>query len=268
MRERRRQPVAPASRGARRRRCARAAAACMGLAVLLAGGCGSPRQAGALRAAADAEWTWLQDGKRRLDELRAQLAALPAGDASGAAQAGAAAPERQRLEAQVDALGRELDRRLVAYINADPPIEGEPLSRRQLAAARLRSDEEVEVAHQAIARGGDYRRAIEIYEAALACDPQNERLQQELARARQARFMTAARFAQAAPGMTAEQVRDVLGRPNSHDIRTWPDKGVVGWFYPRDPTAAAAVWFQHRGNQLIAYLCDWNALPPPTASHP
>jgi tetratricopeptide (TPR) repeat protein len=249
------------SRAGLARACA--AALLLAMAVLAAlSACGGQHERGAALAAAGAEWSWLQDGKRRLDDLRAQLAVL-GDEPEPAAQPAANASPRQGLERQIDALSRELDRRLVAYINADPPIEGTPLSPRQLAAARMKSDEEIAVAHQAILRSGDYRRAIEIYEAALGADPQNERLRLELARARDERFMTAARFSRAAPGMTADQVRDALGRPNTHDVRDYADKGVVGWFYPRDATgAAAAVWFQPRGGKLTVYLCDWNALAP------
>ncbi len=80
--------------------------------------------------------------------------------------------------------------------------------------------------------------------------------------------MTAARFSRAAPGMTADQVRAALGPPNAHDVRAYPDKGVVGWFYPREGGAAAAVWFDRRDGAPTAYLCDWNALPLPAAPTP
>ncbi len=276
----------------RRRSAALAMAFCgpVFLALLAAGpaflaGCGGREERGAsLAAGSAAEWIWLQESKKQLDGLRAQLADLDAVGSTGAlgsdgavgvngeeAEAaerrGEGSSPRERLQRQVDTLGRELDRRLVAYINADPPIEGTPLSQRQLAATRMKSDEEIGVAHQLIARSGDYRRAMAIYEAALAVDPQNERLRQDLARAREDRYMSAARFSRAAPGMTARQVRAALGQPNAHDVRGYPDKRVVGWFYPRDPTGAAAgVWFQQRGGQLTVYLCDWNALPPATAS--
>jgi hypothetical protein len=244
-------------------------------------GCGGRGERGSsLAAGVAAEWSWLQNAKRQLDDMRAQLAAVGAKGATGANEVNGAgeAPEpagrpgdgpspRERLQRQIDTLSRELDRRLVAYINADPPLEGAPLSPKQLAATRMKSDEEIAVAHQFIARSGDYRRAIEIYEAALAADPQNERLREDLARAREERFMTAARFSRAAPGMTAQQVRAALGQPNAHDVRGYADKGVVGWFYPRDPSGAAAgVWFQQQGGQLAVYLCDWNALPPAPAS--
>jgi hypothetical protein len=144
-----------------------------------------------------------------------------------------------------------------------------PLSARQLAAIRMKSDEEMVVAREFIVRSGDYRRACEIYEAALAADPQNPLLREALQRAEAARYIAAGRFARAAPGMSGEQVREVLGPPNAHDVRAYPDKGVVGWFYPKDATgAAAAVWFERRDGKLTVFLCDWNALPSPPAALP
>jgi hypothetical protein len=225
-----------------------------------------------VRPGAEAEWAWLLAAKHRLDAERAQLAAL-GGDSTapapppppGAAAAAEALSPRDRLAREADALAQQFGRRLVAYINANPPVEGAPLAARQLAAIRMKSDEEIAAAHEFIARGGDFRRACEIYEAALAGDPQNPRLREELARAQAARYMSAGRFARAAPGMTAEQVRAALGPPNVHDVHSFADQGVVGWFYPRDASgAAAAVWFEQRAGKLTAYRCDWNALPAPS----
>lgn len=237
------------------------------LLTLAAGGCSRaveterPAQSGS-----DAEWRWLQQAKLRLDEKRGELAGLEAAGGSGAAAPGAM--PRDRLAHEADALAAVFGRRLVAYVNADPPLEGAPLSARQLAAIRMRSDEEIAVAHEFIARAGDYRRACEIYEAALAADPRNPRLRDELARAQAARYLSAERFARVAPGMSDGQVRAALGPPNAHDVREFPDRGVVGWFYPRDAAGdAAAVWFtRHDGGALTAYRCDWAAIP--TAAPP
>jgi hypothetical protein len=241
------------------------------VAALAAGACRRPveldRRA---QLGAEAEWSWLLQAKRRLDGKRASLAGLgqpaAAPGASGAAPAdltGAPADRLapDRLAREVEALSQELARRLVAYINANPPLEGTPLSAHQLAAIRMKSDEDIAVAHQFIDRAGDYRRACEIYEAALADDPQNPRLREELARAQAARYMTAERFSRAAPGMSAAEVRAAIGPPNAHDVRRYPDKRVVGWFYPRDAGGgAAAVWFEQRDGGLTVYLCDWSAL--------
>lgn len=241
------------------------------LGALAAAGCGAKvepdRQA---RLGSEAEWAWLVAAKSQLDARRGQLAALgePAAPPLPGAPAGAISP-RDRLAREVDALAQQLGRRLVAYINANPPVEGTPLTARQLAAIRMKSDEEIAVAHEFIASSGDYRRACEIYEAALAADPQNPRLREELHRAEAARYIAAGRFSRAAPGMTAAQVREALGPPNDHDVRGFPDKGVVGWFYPKDATgAAAAVWFAKRDGKLTVFLCDWNAIPSPLATPP
>jgi hypothetical protein len=260
--------------------------ALLGLGALGAAGCGErvepDRQA---RIGTQDEWAWLVEAKRQLDAKRGQLADLggpPAGgtsaagsSAAGTAGAAGAAPgpsPRDLLAREIESLSQQLGRRLVAYINANPPVEGAPLSPRQLAAIRMKSNEEIVVAHEFIARSGDYRRACEIYEAALAADPDNARLHEELARARAARYVSAEKFSRVAPGMTPEQVRASLGPPNTHDVRAYPDKGVVGWFYPRDASgAAAAVWFEKREGRLTVYLCDWSALPatvPPAPATP
>jgi hypothetical protein len=240
----------------RRSAAALLVAALGAVGALAAGGCGREVEpARQSQLGAEAEWSWLVAAKRQLDTRRGQLAAL--GDP--------AAP----MAREVDALAQQLGRRLVAYINADPPVEGAPLSARQLAAIRMKSDEEMVVAREFIVRSGDYRRACEIYEAALAADPQNPLLREALQRAEAARYIAAGRFARAAPGMSGEQVREVLGPPNAHDVRAYPDKGVVGWFYPKDATgAAAAVWFERRDGKLTVFLCDWNALPSPPAALP
>jgi hypothetical protein len=245
-----------------------AAPAAVAALAAAAGGCkgGSLEPERHANIGTEAEWAWLLEAKRQLDAKRAARGG-PAAVPSPAAAAAAAPPTAalaasDRLAREIDLRAQQLGRRLVAYINASPPVEGEPLSARQLAALRMKSDEEIAVAHEFIVRSGDYRRACEIYEAALAADPENPRLREELARAREERYMSAERFARAAPGMTAEQVKAVLGPPNAHDVRSDPARGVVGWFYPKDAGgAAAAIWFARRDDVLKVYLCDWSGLP-------
>jgi hypothetical protein len=50
-------------------------------------------------------------------------------------------------------------------------------------------------------------------------------------------------------------------------VREYPDRGVVGWFYPKDASGtAAAVWFAkndgHDGRYAV-YLFDFDAIKPP-----
>lgn len=218
------------------------------------GRAGGPRQTEARSPAVDSEWDWLQQTKRSLDERRAKLGS-----------AGAETP----FAKETAALARELNRRLVDFINADPPVQGEPLRERQQAAIRMKSDEDIVLARQFIERGGDYQRAIAIYKEALVVDPRNPRLREELARAQAQRYMTRQTFAQVQEGMDQEEVRRLLGQPNLHNVRAYPDRGVVGWFYPRDASGlAAAVWFHLEDGRYTVYLHDFDALRPAPSEPP
>ncbi|MBW8873503.1 MAG: tetratricopeptide repeat protein [Acidobacteria bacterium] len=219
----------------------------------LAAGCGpSAKEMVARRSpAAEAEWQWLQKTQATLAEQRGLLAA--AGPGPGAAA----------LRRQTAALAGEFDRRLVELINADPPVQGRPPTARQKAALRMKSEEDVLLARQLIDEGGDYQRAIAIYKEALAVDPGDPQLQAELARAQARRYVARETFAQLKKGMSQDEVRALLGPPNLHSVRDYPDRGVVGWFYPRDASgAAAAVWFAKSDGRLAVYLFDFDALKP------
>jgi len=202
----------------------------------------------------EAEWAWLQQTKQKLDGEREKL--------TGGTQ-------DRSLARSIDALAAELDRRLVEFINADPPVQGDSLTDRQRAAIRMKSDEDVRLARQFIAHGGDYQRAIDIYKEALLVDPGNARLRAELAQAEARQYMTQKAFLQVKEGMDQEEVRHLLGQPNLHNVRNYPDRHVVGWFYPKDRSgAAAAVWFQDDGGRLTVYLFDFDALQPRSPAAP
>jgi hypothetical protein len=232
-------------------------------AATLAGGCGPGKPATGDRQSppAGAEWAWLEKTRATLEEQRAQLAAADATPTP----AGTAA--REALRRQTTALAGELDRRLVAFINADPPVQGQPMTVRQKAALRMKSDEDIVVAHQLIDEGGDFQRAIAIYQEDLAIDPGEPRLTAELAKAQGRRYMARETFAQLKKGMSQDEVRGVLGAPNPHSVRDYPDRGVVGWFYPKDASgAAAAVWFSRvdgHDRPYAVYLFDFDAIKPP-----
>jgi len=233
-------------------------AAILGAFLLAATACGpaaEERQTPARSPAADAEWIWLQQAKRTLDGQRAKLA----GGAAGA-------PDVAR---QSEALAAELNRRLADFINADPPVQGEPLTERQQAAIRMKSDEDIRLARQFIAQGGDYQRAIDIYREALVVDPGNPRLREELVQARARRYVARELFSRVKEGMDQEEVRGLLGQPNLHNVREYPNRNVVGWFYPKDESgAAAAVWFHEDGGRYTVYRFDFDALQPRSPAEP
>ncbi|HYX24462.1 MAG TPA: hypothetical protein VFC23_09955 [Thermoanaerobaculia bacterium] len=229
--------------------------------LALATGCGPSAKETVARQspAAAAEWQWLQKTQAALAEQRSRLAA--------ADPAPGAAASREALRRQTTALAGEFDRRLVEYVNADPPVQGQPLSARQQAALRMKSEEDVLLARQFIDEGGDYQRAIAIYEEALAVDPGYPPLHEELAKAQARRYMSRETFAQLKKGMSQDEVRGLLGPPNLHNVRDYPDRGVVGWFYPRDASgAAAAVWFAKSDGRYAVYLFDFDALKPSSSA--
>jgi tetratricopeptide (TPR) repeat protein len=159
---------------------------------------------------------------------------------------------------------------LVTFINSDPPVEGEPLTPMQQDAIHMKVAEDVLVAREYIEKGGDYRRAIEIYNQIIALDPDNAEVEAELAKAQEMRFMTPERFAQVTNGMSQDEVRAVLGPVNAFNIREYEDRGVLAWLYPREDGAAAGVYFNKKGSDpsYVVYQTDFDAVKRPEAEQP
>ncbi len=234
------------------------------VAGLGAAGCGSgeERAAADASAAQEAAWNQLQQMKQDLDAKRQELAraeqqvaaarAAEGGAATDEAEAAENGPTAEEAQAQVTRLRGEVQKQadefntqLVSFINDNPPVEGEPLTDRQQQAIRWKSGEDMLYAQEYIDQGGDYSRAIDIYKAALAVDPDNEELKAALEQAQNERYMTEDRFAEVKKGMSEDDVRQVLGPPYYANVRDFPKDNVVAWFYPTNPQrAAAAVWFR------------------------
>ena len=235
-----------------------------------------------------AEWTWLTETKQELDGKRRELADLDLQARAAAAaeeeeaeaevEEGEGEAEEQEvvdfagqiatLEEEIETLDEEFSGRLVAFLNADPMIEGEPPTERQIAALRMKSDEDILLAQEWIVKGGDYKRAIEIYNTALMFDPDNEKVKAALAEAETNRYMNEDRFGQVKKGMTEDEVRELLGQVNLHNMREYPDKDVEAWFYPTsEGGSAAAVWFQPDKKSGIAevYQVKFDAIDPSKA---
>lgn len=226
-------------------------AACIGLALLGLVACGPSQEEQAAAAQAE-QLTQLEEGKAALDAKRQELADLQ-GELGAIDESEEGAADRQaelegeisRLEGEVIDASEELSSAVVDFINADPPIEGEPLTESQQAGIRIKSAEDMVVAREHIDKGGDYRRAIDIYNQALQVDPDNPDLQAALAEAEELRWMTQERFSEVKKGMSTDEVRATLGQPNLRNVRDYPEREVTAWFYPtHENGAAAAVWFR------------------------
>jgi tetratricopeptide (TPR) repeat protein len=206
------------------------------------------------------------NGKRQeLADLRMELVAAVVEEVEAESEAGEEealeeevdlASEIMALEEEIAALTDEYGGRLVGALNSSQMIEGEEPTELQYTLIAMKSDEDIALAREWIEKGGDYKRAIEIYNTALLIDPDNEKVMAALAEAESGRYMRAELFEQAKKGMTQEQVRAILGQVNLHNIREYPDRGVVAWFYPTNEAGgAAAVWFQEskKTGELEAY---------------
>lgn len=231
------------------------------MAAALAACGGSAEEADNTDAAQEAAWAELQEMKQALDAKRAELdqarEELAADGGEGAAELSARVDQ---LTSETQTMADEFNSRLVEYINANPPLEGEPLSERQQAAIAMKSDEDIVYAREYIREGGDYGRAIDIFNAALAVDPENAELRAALEEAERDRYMTEERFGRVRAGMSDDEVRAALGAPFYRNVREYED-GAVGWFYPTDPNrSAAAVYFRRDGDDLEVYKLDYRAV--------
>lgn len=226
----------------------------------------------------EAQWLAIETTRQQLADKREQLeqaeaAAEAAGAEDGTAEvaeaattegtegeAAAPAGDVEALETEVATLSEQLSQQLVDFINANPPAVGEEPPPRLAQAIRMKSDEDIRIAIEYIEEGGDYRRALQIYDAALEVDPGYQRLQELRAEAESMRFMTEERFAQVEEGMTQDQVRELLGPVNLRNIRDYEENNAVAWFYPRDEAgSAAAVWFRkNRRGDYEVYEVDFH----------
>jgi hypothetical protein len=261
----------PAPRG-RLQPVARCALLVATLAVAAGCGAGEPP---ALTPDQQDEWHHLQRTRRELSERRRELGRwrreLDVEPATSSLESEAAHAElvarvartEQEIAKRSDAFGN----RLVWFLGELAVPAGEPAPRELQQAIRLKSDEDLEVGAEWIERGGDYRRAIEIYEMQRRLDPGYERLAQALAEARAMRFVTAERFARVDRGMTRADVRAALGPVNLRMIRSFPERGVEAWLYPKQGGGTAAVFFRRDPSRraLVVYNTNFDLRAPPAA---
>lgn len=261
-------------------------AICGALLLVLSGlaGCGPDPEVVAEQERQE-KWQAIELAKESLEESRQALAeARAAAEAAAAAadegeatqqdagdddgveesaadgEQAAGAGDVEALQAEVDEAAQSFSQQLVEFINANAPEQGQEPPVQVAQAIRMKSNEDILVAQEYIRRGGDYRRAIEIYDTALAADPSYERLQQLKAEAEEMRYVTEERFAQVENGMTRDEVEALLGPVNLRNIRDYEEKDAVAWFYPKDSRgSAAAVWFnQERSGEYVVYQSDFN----------
>lgn len=264
---------------------------CVVLVLSLAWACG-PSEEEITAAARVEEWAALQadhqDLSTKRDELRALREKITAGPEALAealeetiAEPSEGSPEEgdsaessltpEEAFAQLEEEAAEVERgvnqaadafgqRLVDFINEFAGYEGDEPYPEVKAALRMKSGEDVVLAREYIEKGGDYGKAVDIMESALAVDPENEELARELEEVKALRYMDEERFSKVEKGMNESEVREVLGQVKHQNVREYEDRDVVAWFYPREGGAAAAVFFRERKGQLRVYDMNFEAV--------
>ncbi len=205
----------------------------------------------------------LDQERQDLADMRAQLARAKAGELAEGEEVDPDALQAQidQKDADITTKAETLNGNLVTYINDDPPVEGEPISAETKAAFDLKASEDIVLAKEYITGGGEYSRAIQIYDDILSFAPDNQAALEAKKEAEALRYMDEERFAQVKKGMTSEQVKAVLGTPNRNSIRDYPEKGLKAWYYPKDDQGNAAAVFlrkNKKGDDYDVYRTDFN----------
>ena len=240
-------------------------------------GCGDPEEEARLaKEAAQAEaWSAVEATESALNAQRDELNALQEKIAQGMAEGSETTQEElagwqtqaTQLAATVATARDDLTKKAITFINDAGLEEGDAIPPRVQAAMRIKTDGDIAIASEYIEKGGDYGRALDIYNAALVTDPDNQKLKDAIASAEELRWMTKERFDLAKKGMTKEEVTAVLGPVNTRRIQDYPDKKITAWFYPKGTDlGAAAVYFQQKGKgDYKVYKVDFNAAKPKNA---
>lgn len=205
----------------------------------------------------------LQDARQELAELKVRLVEAEAGDLPAGEEVDLTAlrTEIEQKDAQITTMAENLNQGLVDFINDDPPVEGEPIDPLVERAFAMKAEEDVALAREYITVGGDYARAISIYDDILSFDPDNPTAQEAKAEAERLRYMDEERFAQIEKDMTQAQVEQAIGPANSRNRREYPDQGVLAWYYPKNGAGdAAAVWFRKKDGTWVVYRTEYNAV--------
>jgi hypothetical protein len=243
------------------------------VSAVIAVGCGDGGGGGA-QDLRDEEFAALKEKKTALEAKRQEAAdlrdriaaALAATGEEGAAAGEASVEELQanlgQVESAIEAQSEEFMTALVGFLNTAGMVQGEAPTGTTLEAIRLKSAEDMIIAREYISEGGDYRRAMDILDTALVLDPDNPELQAARADAEEKQFMTAERFAAVTKGMTKAEVQALLGTVHRSNVREYPEKNVVAWFYRRADKGAAGVYFEDKGGKVSVYRADFDAVKP------
>lgn len=204
----------------------------------------------------------LNGAKAAVEAKRAELADLDSRiEAAGEDVTEEAMAEMQAQRAvlvdEVNSLADDVNAKATELINQAGLVEGEEPQGAVREAILSKQREDMLLAREYIDKGGDYARAIGILEQTATLPVDNPDLNAALEAAKANQYMTQERFAQVRNGMSAAEVRELLGTVNPHNRKEYPDRNVEAWFY-RKEEGIAGVYFEVDGEDLTVYRSEFD----------
>lgn len=204
----------------------------------------------------------LNNAKAAVEAKRAELAALDSQiEAAGedVTEEALAEMEAQRatLVEEVNTLADDVNAQATELINQAGLVAGEEPQGAVREAILTKQREDMLLAKEYIDKGGDYARAIQILEQTSTLPVDSPDLAAALEEARANQYMDQDRFSQVRNGMSAEEVRAILGTVNPRNRKEYPERDVEAWFYRKDE-GIAGVYFHVDDDELSVYRTEFD----------
>jgi hypothetical protein len=219
--------------------------------------------------------TTIRSANEALQQTRAEL-----GEAEAGIEEIEAVEERRRTDeqkTQLEALTVQVEELIVGRDAAFDVLQSAladalnlalndfPDSPLTLEALTIYSNEAIEYANDAVAKAGDYKKAINHlygafgYYEAIGAEP-HQALADRIAELEEMRFITKERFDAVKNGMTKDQVEEIAGVPYYQNIKLDEKRGVETWLFKRDDEGVAALYFKIKTGKV--YGRNYDAVKP------
>jgi len=226
-------------------------------------------------AALEEHLTIIRSANETLQQTRAEL-----GEAKAGVEEIEAVQERKRTEeqkTQLEALVAQVEELSAGQDAAFNDVQGALADALNLAlndfpdspltteALTIYSNEAIMYANDAVAKAGDYKKAIDHlygalgYYEAIGADP-HQPLTDKIAELEERRFITKERFDAVKNGMTKDQVREIAGVPYYQNIKLDEKRGVETWLFKRNDEGVAALYFKVKTGKV--YGRNYDAVKP------
>lgn len=240
---------------------------CTVIALLLS--CGAGKLSEKLPADLQTSFDWIKENKLILEQKREELATLSEqidnykpievtvteGEGEEATEAPATLEELNTklgdLKKEVSNLTNDFQTKLQDFLYAldselanvrksNPNVN---MRKEHKEANMFFTDETITVCTEWVEKQGDFKKAIETMEETLANDPDNKAARDFLDKLKVDQFMTPEKLALVQRGMKEFEVAKTIGMVYRNFKESWPEQGTMAWFYPREDTGVAGVYF-------------------------